>query len=156
MIRSLVNILALFFPESVWRLFIFMQQETGLLIGGEHAMSFFTDEPSEADLELFVEYDYREPVVSFIVARGYRFIPFKGQPRDVQEAADTHRDEEDHIAVDAHISFDLPGVKQEEYFVVTLLFRTGEGQRIRLHVTHGTPVQSILRFHSSEYSFWRD
>ncbi|PBK91212.1 hypothetical protein ARMGADRAFT_1031897 [Armillaria gallica] len=112
-------------------------------------MSFFTDDTSESDLELFVVFNYREPVIAFIMAHGYGFIPLQGRARDVKEVAKLHRDGDDDIATDVHISFDLLGMKQEEYYVATLLFQNSEGQQIRLYVTRGTPVLSILQCHST-------
>ncbi len=39
MIKSLVFILFKFFHEEIWKLFIFLQQDMGLIIGEEHTMS---------------------------------------------------------------------------------------------------------------------
>ncbi|KAK0493763.1 hypothetical protein EDD18DRAFT_1107751 [Armillaria luteobubalina] len=100
MIKSLVNILMPFFPPTTFWIFTVMQQQTGLLIRGEHTMSFFTDDIPDSDLHLFVEFYYREPIISFLMRCGYSFTPLQGQPADVYEVDKMCRDDDANFVTD--------------------------------------------------------
>ena len=132
--------------------FRYFQQRTGMILSGSSALQFFdrTDYP-ESDLDLYVPIDYAKPIAAWLKNMGYQLISPLLAPDQTME---TWIDE----IFDLHpmvLDFDHTGFRDtqgyERSFRVVNLVRGDSTRKLQLIITFGSPLQSVLRFHSSEF-----
>ncbi len=147
---SLTNILTPFFLPDHHARFVEMQRLTSLIITGSMAISFFTEHVYEgSDLNLYVQFERREPVLEFLQDIGYKYEPQWGQKKDLAELIDKG---DGALMVQPKIWFGSGEDYQGQTIIGVLNFlRPGEQMKVQIVLTRGTPMYSVLQFHSSEY-----
>ncbi|THU97391.1 hypothetical protein K435DRAFT_889001, partial [Dendrothele bispora CBS 962.96] len=117
--------------------FRFLQHQTGMLISGSAALQFFDDTVyPESDLDLYVNVGKAQPVMEFLVERGFTFQPGKKQSGNWEQALnDEAQDEWDGYPV----TKDIVGVFN---FV-------NRGKIVQIITSRQSPMGVVLKFHST-------
>ncbi len=146
---SLTNILMPFFLPDHHTCFIEMQQLTGLIITRSMVISFFTKHIYESsDLDLYIQFERRKLVFKFLQDIGYKYESQWGQKKDLAELIDKGNGV---LTVQPKIWFGSGKDYQGQMIIGVLNFLwPGEQMKVQIVLTRGTPMYSVLQFHSSE------
>ncbi|PBK83766.1 hypothetical protein ARMGADRAFT_1037601 [Armillaria gallica] len=131
-----MNILTPFFLPDHHARFIEMQRLTGLIITGSMAISFFTE-----------HFKRRELVFKFLQDIGYKYERQWGQKKDLAELID---EGDGALTVQLKIWFGSGEDYQGQTIIGVLNFlQPGKQMKVQIVLTQGTPMYSVLQFHST-------
>lgn len=106
-----------------------------MIISGSTALGFFDrTEYSNANLDLFVDHRFRRPIVIWLKSIGYNFLP---------------RHELTSLSVALEVE-PIPDQNLPTSILVFDFIHTNHLSKIQLITTSASPLEVILRFHSSE------
>ncbi|KAH8115924.1 hypothetical protein DFH11DRAFT_1246336 [Phellopilus nigrolimitatus] len=134
-----------------------LQARTGLVVSGSNALQFMdrTVYP-DSDLDLYVSSKNAPLVCKWIVENGgkeYRFVPSGAQIakgiRTVQLALLAHRQREDVTLADIDERASFWDFYHMNRIRQVLNFESAEGLDVQVIVSHNTPMECILSFHST-------
>ena len=141
---NIEKILARYFPNP--SSFRFIQACTGTLISGSTALQFFDRSfYPESDLDIYVSKAWRVEVGQFLLQSGYQFVPH-GRQRSVFENAVS----EMRIMTSTALYGNFRGISGVFNFVKQ--GARGERLKVQLMVSARSPIEPILRYHSSKLS----
>ncbi len=145
------KLLSPFFTASQREEFFKVQKNMGMLIGGSIVTSYFTEVIlPDVDLDTFVQFERRGPMLEFMKSVNYTFMPMATQLLSLDYM---YNSPSSRILSRGHIpliSFVCPGEYSGHAIVSVLNFRHDQmGRIVQVVLTKGTPVYAILQFHSS-------
>ena len=119
----------------------------GMIISGSTVLEFFDRcEYVNSDLDLYVDHTFRVPIAIWLQSVGYRFMPRVSiGPQSIETALNDHPDEHSNTGPFAY--------KEYPCAVVVLNFIKSHlipRPRIQLITTSASPLELVLRFHSSK------
>jgi hypothetical protein len=140
-----------------------LQARTGTLVSGSNALQFFDRSfYPESDLDVYLHRGREREVGNFLLADGYTFQPTARQFEDFseQERNTWHRDQRPFRFPVASSCFRSAMDLDEDYkpakswgllFVLyfSKLSVTGAELKVQLLIAEASPIEAILRFHSS-------
>jgi hypothetical protein len=110
-----------------------------MIISGSIALEFFDrTKYADADLDLYVDHHYRQPIILWLKSIGYTFMP---RPSIGPQSLDTVLNEIPRPTSPAV----YPGAMLVLDFV-----RPNSRSRIQLITSSASPLELVLSFHSSE------
>ncbi|KAL0572349.1 hypothetical protein V5O48_009620 [Marasmius crinis-equi] len=147
------RILAPYFSPGDTRRFRILQYATGTVISGSTALSFFTREVYDgSDLDLYVDVEFALHLVHFLASCGYAYEPYntesKQQPDAIEDAIEEMSNrlagtfESGVVDGDTEYMRFTNGIGDVFNFVL-------EGRRIQVIACHLSPVDVVLKFHST-------
>jgi len=112
----------------------------GTIISGSTALEFFDrTEYSNSNLNLYVDHQFRQPIATWLQAIGYDFVP--DPPSATVTLAEVLAIEFEPYELCTRKVLDFDFVKPDVHV------------KIQLTTTNGSPLEMVLRFHSSERNF---
>ena len=119
-----------------------------MIISGSVALEFFErTEYANSDLDLYVDDRFRRPVAIWLKSIGYKFLPRPAfGPKDLDAALNYELDEDE-------TSPSIVGPMRNRYpkaILVLDFIKSNPHSRIQLITSSATPLEMVLRFHSSE------
>lgn len=135
------NILGLYFSEKQIIEFRHLQFHTGMIISGSTALQFFNRLVyDDSDLDIYVDHRHRESVAIWLRDIGYIFKPTKRfGTKTLEEAIFGLSPFEDNTGLQYWGAMSLLNFEKES-----------PQRKIQLITTDGTPITTVLNFHSSE------
>lgn len=125
-----------------------VQYITGTLISGSAALQFFDRSYyTGSDLDIYVHLRWTKGMGGWILDRGYRFAPGKGQVANFHEAAS------DPKFLNNKACYIMRGVAGVFNFLKES--PSGEELKVQMIVAARSPMEIILNFHSSELCMHR-
>ncbi|KAF8961522.1 hypothetical protein BDZ97DRAFT_1828663 [Flammula alnicola] len=139
-----------FTPHETLR-FRELQFQTGMFISGSTALQFFdrTVYP-ESDLDLYVEYRFREPIALWLAKIGYKYAPRPNSAIvSLEQALEVVPTGAPFIPYSRHV-FHQTGAKGYFQSAFVLNFEKHNPYRkVQLITSHRSPFERILNFHST-------
>ncbi|KAI0083366.1 hypothetical protein BDY19DRAFT_702552 [Irpex rosettiformis] len=124
-----------------------LQARTSSLISGSSALQFLDrTEYADSDLDLYTASIHRQEIGRWLLAHGYRFTPNSVQDPDFEVASD-----EDHLLVfgDPDNNYRMKGITAVFTFHKPCPVRPGEERQVQVIVATRSPMEVVLRFHST-------
>jgi len=110
-----------------------------MIVSGSTALEFFDrTKYADADLDLYVDHHYRQPIILWLKSIGYTFMP---HPSIGPQSLDTVLNEIPRPTSPAM----YPGA-----MLVLDFLRPNSRSRIQLITSSASPLELVLSFHSSE------
>jgi len=179
--HKLENVLGKYFTTDQILRFRHLQATTGMIISGSTALQFFERVVyPESDLDLYVEHRYMRPIALWLASIGYIYTPNDKKPMSQQH--DTNHDNDLNTVsptlptLEEALDAEPPrrpaypigyGQYPQIFFCAThmgylsassiLNFEKGskfhEHRKIQIITSPHSPLEMILNFHSSAYSY---
>lgn len=141
-------LLSRYFPDPLG--FRSLQRRTGALVSGSTALQLFLRERyPESDLDVYVRKDAFEEVARWVFAQGYIFIPSQSQDA-LFEVAISQEEVADEYDFEEYITFNVLT------FVKPLQTHPEQQLKVQIIGAVHTPMENILKFHSSTFLPLRD
>lgn len=154
-------LLSRFFTAVEIMYFRYWQSRAGMFISGSAALQFFNREVyADSDLDIYVEHRYCPDIAYWLRSIGYTFVPRpKYQEEDLEEAL------RQNMAYD-NVNFEIPE-QISAFFESTSMGYFGRGvanvynftksdpsRKIQLITSFHSPLEVVLNFHSSVFTYF--
>jgi hypothetical protein len=127
-----------------------LQFRTGAIISGSTALQFLDRSfYPNSDLDIYVQQDYKQEIASWLGIIGYKMLPTKGSTKtNLQHTMDEMAQLSD-VPIVPPSSTIYPGS-----FAILEFSRGFSENKVQLMITEGSPVASVLNFHSSMFKLF--
>ena len=127
-----------------------LQFSTGAIISGSTALQFLDRSfYPDSDLDIYVQQDYTQEIASWLETIGYKMLPREGSTKTNLQHTMAEMAELSDVPMIPPSSNIYPGS-----FAILEFSRGYSENRVQLMITEGSPVASVLHFHSSMFKLF--
>ncbi len=127
-----------------------LQFSTGAIISGSTVLQFLDRSfYPDSDLDIYVQQDYKREIALWLESIGYKMLPRKGSTNTNLQHALDEMDDLSNVPMIPPSSNVYPGS-----FAILEFSRGYSENKVQLMITEGSPVASVLNFHSSMFKLF--